>query len=204
MPLMAAKAPAPPISELAMGQGPSAAGLRRRLAAGLVVLALVTILLSLPRASAGTFPVSVEAVAVGTTDGTAGVQAEDGIRESMREADVAPDPLAYPAGQNLSNGFQVSGTFPADVRISDGVYVQYREATPAPVTVSNNPSSWAPGHTWTTCGSGIVSDNGYASSPAGGDAVVYTGFSFSVPAAAVISRVELGYEAFAAGNDRVA
>jgi len=204
MPLMAAKAPAPPISELAVGQGPSAAGLRRRLAAGLVVLALVTILLSLPRASAGTFPVSVEQVAVGTTDGTAGVQAEDGIRESMREADVAPDPLAYPAGQNLSNGFQVSGAFPADVRISDGVYVQYREATPVPVTVSSNPASVTPGCTWTACGNGMASDNAYASSPAGGDAAEYAGFSFGVPAAATITRVEVGYEAFAAGNDRIA
>ncbi len=204
MPLMAAKAPAPPISELAVGQGPSAAGLRSRLVAGLVVLTLVTVLLSSPRASAGTFPVSVEQVAVGTTDGTAGVQAEDGIRETMREADVAPDPLAYPALQNLSNGSQVSGTFPADVRISDGVYVRYREATPAPVMVSNNPASVAPGCTWTACGSGMASDNAYASSPAGGDAVVYTGLGFSVPAASLISRVELGYEAFVAGNDKIA
>ncbi|HYS71166.1 MAG TPA: DUF835 domain-containing protein [Thermoplasmata archaeon] len=203
MPSMPAKAPAPPTPELAVGQGPPAAGPRNRLAAGLVVLALVAVLLASPRAAAGTFPVSVEQVAVGTTDGTAGVQAEDGIRETMREADVAPDPLAYPAMQNLSNGSQVSGTFPADVRISDGVYVQYREATPAPVTVSNNPASVAPGCTWTTCGSGMVSDNAYASSPADGDAVVYTGFGFSVPTAAVISRVELGYEAFVAGNDRI-
>src|SRR6266566_8054299 len=168
MPSMPAKAP--PTSDLAEGQGPSVVGLRGRLGAGLVVLALVTILLASPRAAAGTFPVSVEQVAVGTTDGTAGVQAEDGIRETMREADVAPDPLAYPALQNLSNGSQVSGTFPADVRISDGVYVQYREATPVPVTVSSNPASVTPGCTWTTCGNGMASDNAYASSPAGGDA----------------------------------
>ncbi|HYT17430.1 MAG TPA: DUF835 domain-containing protein [Thermoplasmata archaeon] len=204
MPLKAAKAPAPPTPERTVGQRPSAAGLRRRLVAGLVVLALVTILLASPRAAAGTFPVSMEQVAVGTTDGTAGVQAEDGIRESMRESDVAPDPLAYPALQNLSDGSQVSGTFPADVRISDGVYVQYREATPVPVTVSSNPASVTPGCTWTTCGNGMASDNAYASSPAGGDAAEYAGFSFGVPAAATITRVEVGYEAFAAGNDRIA
>src|SRR6266516_400791 len=146
MPSMPAKAP--PTSDLAEGQGPSVVGLRGRLVVGLVVLALVTILLSSPRAAAGTFPVSVEQVVVGTTDGTAGVQVEDGIRETMREADVAPDPLAYPALQNLSNGSQVSGTFPADVQSSDGVYLHYREATSAPVVVQSNPAVTAPGCTW--------------------------------------------------------
>ncbi len=204
MPSMPAKAPAPPTSDLAEGQGPSVAGLRGRLGAGLVVLALVTILLVSPRAAAGTFPVSAEQVLVGTTDGTAGVQAEDGIRESMREADVAPDPLAYPALQNLSEGSQVAGTFPSDVQISDGAHVQYREATPGPATVSSEPTTVAPGCTWTACSSGRLSDNSYASSAAGGDVAVYAGFGLGVPAAAVISRVEVGVEAFAAGNDRIA
>src|SRR5207247_11050613 len=93
MPSKAAEAPAIPTPELAAGQRPSAAGRRGRLGAGLVVLALVAVLLSSPLAAAGTFPASVEQVAVGTTDGPAGAPAEDGIRESMRAADVAPDPL---------------------------------------------------------------------------------------------------------------
>src|SRR6266699_2216811 len=202
MPSMPAKAP--PTSDLAEGQGPSVVGLRGRLGAGLVVLALVTILLASPRAAAGTFPVSVEQVAVGTTDGTAGVQAEDGIRETMREADVAPDPLAYPSIENLSSGSQVAGVFPADVQSSDGVYVRYREATTAPAVVQSNPTVTDPGCTWTACANGMASDNAYASSSAGGDAGVFQNFTLSIPAAAAITRVEVGYEAFdPTGNDHL-
>ena len=202
MPSMPAKAP--PTSDLAEGQGPSVVGLRGRLGAGLVVLALVTILLASPRAAAGTFPVSVEQVAVGTTDGTAGVQAEDGIRETMREADVAPDPLAYPSIENLSSGSQVAGVFPADVQSSDGVYVRYREATTAPAVVQSNPGVADPGCTWTACANGMASDNAYASSSAGGDAGVFQNFTLSIPAAAAITRVEVGYEAFdPTGNDHL-
>ncbi len=204
MPSKAAKAPAPPTPESTVGQGPSSAGLRGRLVAGLAVLALVTVLLSSPRAAAGTFPVSMEQVVVGTTDGTAGVQAEDGLRETMREADVAPDPLAYPSSENLSKGSQVAGVFPADVQSSDGVYVQYREATTAPAVVQSNPAVTDPGCTWTACANGMASDDAYASSSAGGDAGVFQSFTWSIPAAAAITRVEAGYEAFdPTGNDHL-
>src|SRR6266568_1643937 len=201
----AAEAPAPPITDSALGGRLFVAGLcGRRLGSGLVVLALVTILLASPRAAAGTFPVSVEQVVVGTTDGTAGVQAEDGIRESMREADVAPDPLAYPSIENLSKGSQVAGVFPADVQSSDGVYVRYREATTAPVVVQGNPAVTDPGCTWTACANGMASDDAYASSSAGGDAGVFQSFTWSIPAAAAITRVEAGYEAFdPTGNDHL-
>ncbi len=204
MPSKAAEAPALPTPESTVGQGPSAAGRRSRLGAGLVVLALVTVLLSSPRAAAGTFPVSMEQVVVGTTDGTAGVQAEDGLRETMREADVAPDPLAYPSIGNLSKGSQVAGVFPADVQSSDGVYVQYREATTAPVVLQGNPAVTDPGCAWTTCANGMASDNAYASSSAGGDTGVFQNFTLSIPAAAAITRVEVGYEAFdPTGNDHL-
>ena len=204
MPSKAAEAPALPTPESTVGQGPSAAGLRSRLVAGLAVLALVTVLLSSPRAAAGTFPVSMEQVVVGTTDGTAGVQAEDSLRETMREADVAPDPLAYPSIENLSKGSQVAGVFPADAQSSDGVYVRYREATTAPVVVQSNPGVADPGCTWTACANGMASDNAYASSSAGGDAGVFQNFTWSIPAAAAITRVEAGYEAFdPTGNDHL-
>ncbi len=199
MPSKAAEAPALPTPESTVGQGPCS-----RLVAGLAVLALVTVLLSSPRAAAGTFPVSMEQVVVGTTDGTAGVQAEDSLRETMREADVAPDPLAYPSIENLSKGSQVAGVFPADAQSSDGVYVRYREATTAPVVVQSNPGVADPGCTWTACANGMASDNAYASSSAGGDAGVFQNFTWSIPAAAAITRVEAGYEAFdPTGNDHL-
>jgi Protein of unknown function (DUF835) len=165
---------------------------------------LVGILFASGPAKAATFTVSQEQILVGTTDGTAGVQAEDGIRETMREADVAPDPLNYPSTQNLTKGTQVGGTFPADVQTSDGIYVQYREATPGPVTVEGNPGIVVAGCTWTACGNGMVSDNMYASSPAGGDFVEYQNFNVTVPAASAIMAVQVGYEAFdPTGNDRL-
>jgi len=178
--------------------------LRGRFGTGLIILVLVVFLLSSPRAAAGTFPVSVEQVVVGTTDGTAGVQAADGIRETMREADVASDPLAYPTLESVSKGTQVAGAFPADVQSSDGVYVQYREVTTSPVTAQSNPAMSDPTCTWTACDSGRLSDNGYATSATSGDVAVFESFSFSVPAAASITGVEVGYEAFdATGNDRL-
>src|SRR5437773_1769191 len=66
MPSKAAKAPAIPTPESTVGQGPSATGRRSRLGAGLVVLILIAVLLASPRAAAGTFPVSVEQILVGT------------------------------------------------------------------------------------------------------------------------------------------
>src|SRR6266571_4784836 len=190
MPSKAAEAPAP--------YSRGSAG------AMLVILTLAAVLLSAPLVRAASFPVSGEQVLVGTTDGTAGVQAEDGLRETMREADVAPDPLAYPSIENLSKGSQVAGVFPADVQSSDGVYVQYREATSPPVVVQSNPAVTDPGCTWTACANGMASDDAYASSSAGGDAGVFRSFSFGIPAAAAITRVEVGYEAFdATGNDHL-
>ncbi|HEX9341731.1 MAG TPA: DUF835 domain-containing protein [Thermoplasmata archaeon] len=189
MPSKAAEAPAP--------------SSRGRASATLVILTLAAVLLSAPPARAAAFSVSGEQVLAGTTDGPAGVQAEDGLRETMREADVAPDPLAYPSIENLSQGSRIAGTFPADVQSSDGVYVQYREATALPVVVESNPTATDPSCTWTACANGMASDGAYASSSAGGDAGVFQGFGFSVPAASSITRVEVGYEAFDPGNDRL-
>src|SRR6266581_8543082 len=56
MPSMPAKAPAPPITDSALGGRLFAAGpCGRRLGSGLIVLVLVAVLLSAPRAAAATF-----------------------------------------------------------------------------------------------------------------------------------------------------
>src|SRR6266571_5214418 len=170
----AAEAPAPPITDSALGGRLFVAGLcGRRLGSGLVVLALVTILLASPRAAAGTFPVSVEQVVVGTTDGTAGVQAEDGIRESMREADVAPDPLAYPSIENLSKGSKVAGVFPADVQSSDGG-VSWCPARTTGSLLGADPNAYSfldfttcTGHAWTPSDFGTAIATSITHSPQG-------------------------------------
>jgi len=204
MPSKAAEAPASSPRELVSARRLAEARSHPHIGAGLVALALVAILLSAPLAAAGTFTVSQEQVVVGTTDGIAGVQAEDGLRETMREVDVAPDLLAYPTVQNLSKGTQVSGAFPADVQSSDGVYVDYREVTTSPVVLQSNPAAIDPSCAWTACDNGRLSDNLYATSAAGGDVAVFKNFTFSVPPATAITRVQVGYEAFdATGNDRL-
>ncbi len=171
----------------------------------LATLMLASFLLAAGPAKAASFPVSQEQVLVGTTDGTAGVQAEDGLRETMREADVAPDVIASPGTQSVARGVQVAGTFPSGVQSADGVYVQYRETATGSVAVSSNPATADPGCTWTACDAGRVSDDLYASSAASGDVASFRNFTLNVPAAASITRVEIGYEAFdATGNDRLA
>src|SRR5439155_14911892 len=190
MPSKAAEAPAP--------------SSRGSASAMLVVLTLAGVLLSAPLVRAAAFSVSVEQVLVGTTDGTAGVQAQDGLRETMREVNVAPALLAYPTVQNLSKGTQVSGTFPTDVQSSDGVYINYREVTTSPVVLQSNPAAIDPSCAWTACDNGRLSDNLYATSAVGGDVAVFKNFTFSVPSATAITRVQGGYEAFdATGNDRL-
>jgi len=204
MPPNTAKAFAPPPQESAFEPRAHRVRFDRTYPALVVVLTLVAILLP-PTLAAATFTVSQEQVVVGTTDGIGGVQAEDGLRETMREADVAPDPLTYPTMQNLSKGVQIAGIFPTDVQSSDGVYVQYRESTVGPVVVQSNPARADPTCAWASCGNGVSSDNSYASSPADGDVAIYENFTFNVPAASSITRVEVGYEAFdATGNDHLA
>ncbi len=165
---------------------------------------LFVLLVSSSWAEAGTFPVVQEQVRFGTTTGIAGSQAEDGLRETLTEADVPVNLTTSPSAQNVTTGSQVAGAFPSDVAALDGVYTRYRETTPGPVTVTGNPGTTTSGCTWISCDSGRLPDNVSASSAVGGDVANYTSFSLVIPASSVILSVSLGYEAFnPAGNDRL-
>jgi len=99
----------------------------------LAMLVVVTLVLILPIStvsSAGTFtfPVQSEQPITGTTTGLGGAQTDDGVLETLRENDTAPDSVTAPATQTLTTGTMVGGTFPGDVSSEDGVFVQYREA----------------------------------------------------------------------------
>ena len=177
---------------------------RARRAAAIAGALAILLLLSLPPARAGTFPVLQEQVRIGTTSGIAGAQAVDGLRETLTSADLGSNLTTAPAAQDVTLGSAVAGVFPADVTSADGIYAQYRETLPGPVTVVSNPATTQAGCTWTACDSGRLSDNVSATSSSGGDVAAYASFAFSVPASSVITDVYLGYEAFdPTGNDRL-
>ena len=200
----AAEVPRSPSNLGRYGGGPC----RRRSAAAhadaVLVAGLGLLLLASPFAAAGTFPVLQEQVRTGTTNGIAGVQAQDGLREILTEAAVPSSLSSSPVDQNVTAGSQVAGAFPADAASADGTYLEYRETTSGPTTARSNPATTAPGCTWTACDSGRLSDNVSATSALSGDVAMYGSFNLGVPPSAAIKSVELGYEAFdPSGNDHL-
>ena len=204
MPSSAAEAPRSPSLRGSYGRRTCRRWREASPARVVIVLALLLFLLASPLAEAGSFPVVQEQVRTGTTNGIAGVEAEDGLREILAEAGVASNLSSQPTAQNVTAGSPVAGSFPADAAVADGVYLQYRGMTPGPATGISNPATTAVGCTWTACESGRLSDNVTASSAAGGDVATYGSFSLGVPASSVITQVYLGYEAFdPGGNDHL-
>jgi len=108
---------------------------------------LVALVLSIPSAPVTAdatfiFPVQSEQVITGATTGLSGAQADDGIRENLREADVASDSVTLPSSQTVDVGSIVGGTFPADIAADDGTPIQFRERTsPKVKSVQNGQAS---------------------------------------------------------------
>ena len=158
-----------------------------------------------PAARAGTFPVSQEVVVTGSSDGANRTLSDDGVMETLTEADVAPDPIVPPGTENITGGTLVSGNFSSDLLTSDDAYVRYREGAAPPVSVvTNGPAQNGTGCSWSSCPEGRVSDNVSASSSAALDMAPYRAFGFAVPTDAANLRVEVGTEAYEpSGNDRI-
>src|SRR2546425_3272449 len=78
------------------------------------VVLLVSVSAWAPPARAGAFPVSREVIVTGTSDGVNRTEADDGVVETLTEADVAPDPIVYPGTENVTMGVRTAGNFSAD------------------------------------------------------------------------------------------
>lgn len=175
----------------------------RRAHLGIILLCLVLAVLVLPPLTkAATYAVNQEWAVTGTTTGVPGAQVADGAFETLTEGDVAPDPTNFPSTQTITTGSQVSGTFPSGIQTSDDTWIYYREAaTGATTTSSLNPGTVGAACMFTLGGNGRLSDNVYATSGSG-DNCFYNSFGFSLGAAAAVTKVEVGYEAFTSGDDK--
>ncbi len=176
----------------------------RAVALGTALL-LLALSLAGTRVDAATLTVTQEQVVLGSTTGAAATRLDDGVRETLTEADAAPDPVSLPATESAAPGVRASGSFPGDLQSSDNASLVYVETSPIrAISETRVAGRNATGCGWASCPAGTASDNASAASPANLDAAAYAGFGFALPAGAANLTVEVGVEAYeSGGNDRL-
>ncbi len=102
---------------------------RWRVAPIALALLLLFPLPGVSRAGTFAFPVQSEQIVTGTTSGPSAAQTADGVVETLREANTAPDVNTPASAETIATGSRVSGAFPSDIQVADNVFVQYREST---------------------------------------------------------------------------